>query len=134
MKRIIIALLVVVVLTLAIGAPVLAGHINRSQGHGGGNSDEPTGETDISIEKNKFVSDNVEISGGGGTVEIIWTNIDVKVHEVEVFNLDGTKVSNSPDMVPDTTSAVWSLPLSTGEYNIRCEYHPGMKGTVNITD
>ncbi len=128
--------LIAVVAALLTSTAIAAHNPKAPPNHGGGNDDngEAVRTTNISMEKTKFVPKDAIASitseGNGTEVTITWTNNDKKDHDVHIHDSIGNMVAHSPLLVPGES---WSFTFTLiGVYNIHCNLHPGMRGTVAI--
>lgn len=88
-----------------------------------GDSSTNTRELNVSIEKSKFIPDEMIVGVGW---RIKWINNDSVTHTV---TSDGA-LFNSDDLENgDTFEYVFK---STGTYSYHCEHHPSMTGTITV--
>ncbi len=112
------------------GGKLLAGIIFMSAiFFGGGCSDDPDtgtpGSNTVSMPGNAFSPSSLSVSTG---TTVIWTNTDVVDHNVT----SDTGLFSSGTLSPGAT---FSFTFSaTGTYRYSCTLHPGMVGSVVVSD
>jgi len=96
---------------------------DAAEGEGGA---EDTGgdTTEVSIEGFAFDPAEIEISGGDNTFHV--TNADDAPH---TFTVDDAELRIE---VPAGGEATGTGNFGPGDYDLRCEIHPAMTGTVSV--
>ena len=136
--KLVVVLIGLLALMMATGVAYADKPVDGVHNHSDGDDGGPVRTTDISMEKTKFVPrdviasfrDDDAVDNDPTGVTITWTNNDRKNHDVHVHDLAGKMVAHSPVLARGES---WSFTFnSIGIYNIHCDIHPRMKGTVTI--